>query len=199
MIPNGVDTEYFHPVKRESKEPVFLFIGSLHINPANREALLITLSQLFPMIKQNLPKAQLYVIGAGLPEYIRKDYSVSDIHFLGEVDDVRPYLTLAIAVLLPMISGSGTKLRIPTAMATGRIIITTKKGLAGFELLAGKHLLVENDIEEMAKQAVRLYHNNPWREPNEKEARRFAVDNFDWQHIFDRQKFIYDGLMAHRA
>ncbi|MFH1078814.1 MAG: glycosyltransferase [Pseudomonadota bacterium] len=199
IIPNGVDTEYFKTVKRESREPLFLFIGSLHVNPANQEALLITLSKLFPEIKRHLPNAQLCVIGAGLPEYIRKVYSRPDIQFLGEVDDVRPYFALAVAVLLPMISGSGTKLRIPTAMAAGRVIITTEVGLAGFDLTNGKHILLENDIETMAIHAVRLYHDDPWRESIEKEARQFAVDHFDWQHIFDSQKTIYDGLMAHRS
>jgi glycosyltransferase involved in cell wall biosynthesis len=195
IIPNGVDTEYFHRSKRENTTPVFLFIGSLHINPANQEALLITLSNLFPKIKRLLPDAQLYVIGAGLTEPIQRNFCAQDVHFPGEVEDVRPYFAMATAVLLPMASGSGTKLRIPTAMAMGRVIITTEKGLAGYDLMDGKHLLVANDTEIMAKYAVRLYQDSLWRDIIEKEARQFAVDNFDWKHIFDKQKLIYDNLM----
>ena len=196
IIPNGVDTQYFQPATQESTEPIFLFIGSLHINPANHEALLICLSQLFPEIKKHLPKAQLYVIGAGLPEDIRRDYDTPDIRFLGEIEDVRPYFASAIAMLMPMESGSGTKLRIPTAMAMGRVVITTERGLAGFKLNREKHLLVENDIKGMAKQAVRLYHNAQWRKSIEKEARRYVVNNFDWKRVFNLQKTIYDRWIA---
>lgn len=194
VIPNGVDTKFFSPQPRLEKKPVFLFIGSLHITAANVESLELALNYVFPRVKRQLPNAVLRVIGRGLPESVKRAHSSLDIEFLGEVDDVRPHLADSTAVLLPMRSGSGTKLRIPTAMAMGRVVITTEEGLAGFECEKGKHLLVENDLNRMADQAVRLSIDNEWREEIEHESRRFVEQEYDWERIFERQVELYESI-----
>lgn len=191
VIENGVDTQYFQPLPMTENVPNFLFIGSLHITPANVEALELVITVVFPKIKKLLPTAVLNIVGRGLPENMKRYSDLRDIHFMGEVDDVRPYFASAKAVLLPMKSGSGTKLRIPTAMAMGRVVITTEKGLAGFECENGTHLLVENDPEKMADIAVKVALDDNLRRSIEIRARTFVEKHYDWQHIFKKQIEAY--------
>jgi glycosyltransferase involved in cell wall biosynthesis len=69
----------------------------------------------------------------------------------GTVDDVRPYYRGALATVVPLRVGSGTRLKILEAMASGVPVVSTLLGAEGLEVTDGSDiLLAETPAETLA-------------------------------------------------
>src|SRR5690349_4444757 len=72
------------------------------------------------------------------------------------VADMRPYYSGALAALVPLRIGSGTRLKILEAMAAGIPVISTRLGAEGLDLEDGNHLLLADSAAAMIAAVSRL-------------------------------------------
>ena len=99
---------------------------------------------------------------------------------LGEVADAQDFMHSKDIMIVPILSGSGVRVKIIEGMALGKTIITTSIGAEGLEIENGKHLFIADNKEdfihavekciktpdickiigENARNFVVLYHNN---------------------------------------
>jgi len=146
-IPNGVDVEHFCPVSRAQKErlraefhlaesPVVVFTGRL-VSLKRVDQLISA----WAIIRQSFPKATLLIIGTGPEENALKraaypehpspadvqDDGGTGIIFLGEVQDVAPYLQTADLFVFPS-SREGLSVSLLEAMACELATIATDVG-----------------------------------------------------------------------
>lgn len=70
--------------------------------------------------------------------------------------DVRPYLEEAAVVVVPILVGGGTRLKIYEAMALGKAIVSTTIGAEGLVYTPGEHLLVADAPTAFADAMVSL-------------------------------------------
>lgn len=75
-----------------------------------------------------------------------KEYS--NIFGIGRVDDINPYIGKAKAALVPLLHGSGTRLKCLEAMALKTPILSTPKGVEGIE---SEHFIIFNNAEDFKK------------------------------------------------
>jgi glycosyltransferase involved in cell wall biosynthesis len=68
-----------------------------------------------------------------------------NIYAIGEVENMLPYISKAKAVLIPLLHGSGTRLKCLEAMALETPIISTSKGVEGIK---SKNIIIANSIQE---------------------------------------------------
>jgi glycosyltransferase involved in cell wall biosynthesis len=73
-----------------------------------------------------------------------------NITALGKVDDVKWYISVANGVIIPLLHGSGTRLKCLEAMALRTPIISTSKGVEG---VASKNFIIADSPEDF-KQAI---------------------------------------------
>lgn len=79
-------------------------------------------------------KVKLYLVGKKSKEFGRKYIrGYSNINLIGEVDEISSYISKAKAVIIPLLHGSGTRLKCLEAMALKTNIISTSKGREGIE------------------------------------------------------------------
>ena len=78
------------------------------------------------------------------------------VRVTGTVPDVRPYYAGALAAVVPLRIGSGTRLKILEAMAAGIPVISTRLGAEGLDLEDGTHLLLADSAGEMIAAVSRL-------------------------------------------
>jgi glycosyltransferase involved in cell wall biosynthesis len=83
-------------------------------------------------------------IGRGLPSCPL----VKDVHFMGEVEDMRPYLQGATVCIAPIYHGSGTRVKVLDYLASRVAVVSTTKGVEGIDdLIDGENIIIRDDVE----------------------------------------------------
>lgn len=112
-------------------ENQLLFVGSLN-SPPNYLALDWFLKKIWGEAKKRFPKLRLDIVGGGLSAQYKQSWSnFPDVSLAGRVDDLRPYYQKAVAVIAPMLIGSGSCLKVLEALRMGRSLLSTQQGLRG--------------------------------------------------------------------
>lgn len=185
IIPNGVTINPL-PAAMAVSKPVadnIFFCGSLNYHP-NFEGLHWFYEKVWPVIINGYPQAKLTVVGSGSPAAqlanLRNDKSVI---FAGMVPDVNPYYEQAAVSIVPLLSGSGTRLKILEAMSKGVPIVSTSVGAEGINYIDGKDILIADDINGFAQKVISLLKNQEKRLQMQQNARELVIKHYDWNKI----------------
>jgi glycosyltransferase involved in cell wall biosynthesis len=144
--PNVVDVAAIVPVRPAVEERRALFVASFAYEP-NRRGLHFLLEEVFPRVWAELPDARLTLVGTGLHESPSSDPRVE---VRGFVEDLRSAYADASCVVVPLLQGGGTPLKLIEALAYGLPVIATARAAAGLELRDGEHCLIAEDGEAFA-------------------------------------------------
>src|SRR5665213_1836603 len=156
VIPNGVDVQYFGTPETDPGTPRtgLLFAGSMDYS-ANVDAVVWFVNHIWPAISQEHPALSFAIVGRDPTPEVRA-LAGDRVRVTGTVPDVRPYYAGALAAVVPLRIGSGTRLKILEAMAAGIPVISTKLGAEGLDLEDGTHLLLADSASEMIAAVSRL-------------------------------------------
>jgi glycosyltransferase involved in cell wall biosynthesis len=194
IIPNGVDINYFRPMKNESKKQNLIFAASLDWYP-NEDAVIYFIKDIWPFVKKRYPTVRFTIVGRNPSRRIKK--LVKDDSFLrltGFVEDVIPFFTEADVYVCPIRDGGGTKLKLLDAMAAGKAIVTTSIGAEGLEVKNEIHLLIADDPERFALQIIRILDNPKLGNQLGENARKLVEDKYSWENIGNKLNNIYCSL-----
>ena len=187
VVPNGVDVESFsdgalaalHPAPVGSAGgTVVLFVGSMDYH-ANSDAVLWFVQQIWPTLKKRRPDARFVVAGRNPPPQISALAS-SDITITGTVEDVRPWYRCATVVVVPIRTGSGTRLKILEAMAVGVPVVSTRAGAEGILVTDGSNIILADDEKSMAQSLDQVITLPELRQQLRERGRQLVCDRYDW-------------------
>ena len=196
VVPNGVDVEYFRPVTRavdDSSPQRLLFVGNLEHRP-NAEGLAVFLDTAWPTLTARFPELELHVVGpapADEPLQLRASQRVT---FHGYVDDVRPHLAAAIAAIVPIVTGGGTRLKVLEALAAGTPVVSTKLGVEGLAIRDRHEALLTDSIAEFPDAVGTLLAKPEQRSGLSLAGRRLVEERYGWASISDTLEGIWLGL-----
>jgi glycosyltransferase involved in cell wall biosynthesis/SAM-dependent methyltransferase len=132
-----------------------LFIGHYFHNP-NEDAVWYFVTEIFPLIRQQLPGVVFHLVGSHITEKVRSLAS-RDVIAVGYVPDVSPYLDSCRVFVAPLRYGAGMKGKIGHSMSFGLPVVTTSVGAEGMKLTDGKNVLIADSPAAFARAVVRLY------------------------------------------
>ena len=147
IIPNVYETHPERILPPAAGRHELLFVGSLDYLP-NLEGLQWFLRAIWPKAKERFKDLKLTVIGKAYRELseVRRDLGeASDVEVELNVDSVLPYYRRCFASIVPILDGSGTRLKILESCSLGRPVLTTRKGVEGLDLADQRELLVFQD------------------------------------------------------
>jgi polysaccharide biosynthesis protein PslH len=183
VVPNGVDTSFFTPTGEGFLPGYLLFTGLMNYGP-NVEAVRYFADEILPLVRANLPDAELHVVGAKPgEEVLALESEALVVH--GRVADMRPFYSRAETVVVPLLSGGGTRVKILEAAAAAKPIVTTSLGMEGLSFVPGRDLVVADSPTEFAAAVRRLAGDRERRAALGRNARRVA-ESYDWRPIGDR-------------
>lgn len=143
VSPAAVNTEV-SPYKPWNKR--LAFVGS-YLHQPNIEGVDWFINEVQPLLKD---KPQLVIIGKGWPER----YQTENVTTMGFVEDLRQAIHGSI-MIVPILSGSGMRMKILEAAAMSMPIITTTVGVEGLKFKHHESCLVADTPQEFAK-AIKL-------------------------------------------
>lgn len=192
VVPNGVDIDFFTKKlklpKRNYKR--LLFVGNFNWLQ-NREAAIILIRRIWPLIKKKLPDSKLWIVGRE-PTAEIKELAGSDIVVSGDVEDIRVPYQDSDLLIAPIFGGGGTRYKILEAMASGLPVVTTEIGIAGLGAVNNVHALITDNEEKLAEYAVEVIKNTKKAQLIAKNAKKLVFDNFEWHSLSDKLDRIYE-------
>jgi glycosyltransferase involved in cell wall biosynthesis len=117
---------------------------------------------------------------------------------LGQVDDIRPYVTQASVYIVPLRVGGGTRLKILDAMAMGKAIVSTAVGCEGIKVQDGKDIMIADEPKKFAAAILQLLHDQKLREEIGANARTTAEQRYSWKIIAPELDRAYQLAIACR-
>lgn len=182
---NGIDCAHFDPdaVAREPTlaegGPHYVFTGQMDYLP-NMEAVTRMARQIMPAIRRHLPGARFHIVGRAPTAPVRSLDGLDGTRVVGEVDDTRPWLAAADAVVVPLAIARGVQNKVLEAMAMARPIVLSPDAATGIDARHSEQFLVAKDDAAFVEH-LRLLD----REPHiaaalGHEARRFVSETMSW-------------------
>jgi glycosyltransferase involved in cell wall biosynthesis len=102
-----------------------------------------------------MPEARLVIAGRSMPPEFRSTPSMG-VEVVGEVESAAEFLDRPGIATVPILSGSGMRVKAVEAMAAGLPVVGTELGLAGLGLKNGTHALIANTPKDFARSIIDL-------------------------------------------
>lgn len=194
VAPSGVRTSFYQGLPPPPDRPVAVFIGNLEYRP-NRQALQWLTHSVAPIVWRSLPAAEFVVVGGGARPRLPAA-SLGTIRFTGYVDDVRPILAAAKAVVAPVLAGGGVKFKVLEGMAAGRPVVSTSIGAEGIAAAPGREILIGDGPQAFADALVSVLADTPRARAIGEAARRRAVAAYDAVDAGNKYMEVIEELTA---
>lgn len=179
VVPNAVDLDYFAPSNTPAEPHTLVFSGTLNYRP-NLDAVRYLIDEIWPLVRHRYPDAELNLTGSTQGVDVRA-LRGPGVRLLGEVPDIRPYVSSAAAVVVPIRIGGGTRLKVLEAMAMGKPIVSTAAGCEGVSVDDGEHLLIADSAPAFASRIFEVFENASLRDALAQNGRRLVESRYSWE------------------
>jgi glycosyltransferase involved in cell wall biosynthesis len=190
----------------------FISIGNFRHQP-NWDAVLFLKQAIWPLIRKQLPQAELHIYGAYPPPKATQLHNPKQGFLVkGWAEDAKQVMQQARVCLAPLRFGAGIKGKLAEAMFCGTPNVTTNIGSEGMTMgLDWSGLTTdltqfdnqENSATDFAKHAVQLYQNEVLWQQKQQHGYQLIKTNFNKEEIqttlLARIVDIQDNLNNHRS
>jgi len=196
VVPNGADVGKLNgypaapgavqeTLGLQAGEKIVLFFGSLN-HGANAQAADLILDEIAGRLASARPQSdwRIVIAGLGRERYLSKRQGpIGDrVLFSGYVDEIAPMIKSAHVIIVPIISGSGTRFKIIEGAACGKRVISTAIGAEGLKReVFGEALLIRDEWDAFA-----LAIDWGLDQPPDLALPEAFIDEYDWEHILER-------------
>ncbi len=189
-IPFGVEPD---DAANVDVEPASLFhIGAMDWMP-NRESIEWLLDEVWPVVHREVPQAHLYLAGRKMPQKWM-DTPMDGVTVVGEVPDAGYFIAGKQINVVPLLSGSGIRVKIIEAMAAGKAVVTTTVGAQGIDYTEGENLLVADTPAQFAAQIKRLVDDQEYCHSVGEAAARLVAEHYDVKRLTAQLLQFYDKI-----
>jgi len=185
VYPNALPSR---PAPTETKGDSIVFSGNMEYHP-NRSAVRFFRREVWPLLRARRPELVWRLVGKN-PEAVRS-YTCGDSHIevTGEVEDAVRELAKSKVAVVPLLAGSGTRLKILEAWAAGTPVVSTTIGAEGLPVRDGQHLLLADGAAELAVAVERLLACSDVRESLAVAGRVLLEKEFTWEKAWRHLEF----------
>lgn len=156
--PTGID---FDEVKKSNTPPphnTICFIGALDWEP-NQEGLLWFINKVWNIVLKECPDTRFHIAGRNAPPYLNHKLNKKNIIFHGCVADAHEFVSRYNIVIVPLLTGSGMRVKLIESMALQKPIVSSYIGAEGIVHENKKYMYLAKNETEFAKYIIELLKN----------------------------------------
>jgi len=169
-------------------------LGALDWFP-NQEGLMWFVKNCWPEIKKLHPELSFHIAGRnGNPDFLKKIASPG-IVFHGEVPDAQEFINNYSIMIVPLLSGSGMRIKIIEGMAMGKAIITTSIGTEGIPTTDMENILIADKPQDVIAKTDYLLNNPSEITTLGLSARNFITDNYSDKVLAKKLTEFYNSVL----
>jgi len=176
-IPTGLSIDAY-PKTPIPTEPTLFFIGALDWLP-NQEGLEWFMDKVFDQVTKKVPGLSFHVAGRNAPKKFETKLQHPKIVYHGEVNDACRFMQKYRVMVVPLLTGSGIRIKILEGMALGRPVVTTQTGIEGIPVGNIESVKVSDDPYTFANHVVDLLDLKKDTSQIASDSRNLIIENFD--------------------
>jgi len=190
VSPGAVNTSV-RPYNGWNKKIVF--IGGYNHWP-NHEGMDWFLSTVTPLVRwADYPETELLIIGAGWPQTYGRNYNGLQVKLLGFVDDLASFAYGCI-MIVPVLTGSGMRMKILDAAAMSVPFVATSVGAEGLDFVDGESCVIGNEPSEFAKALSSLMEKDTLRKTIATQAHELYLKKYSLPALMKNRQAIYEEI-----
>jgi len=193
VFPVSLDFEKYVIDSKKTSFPTLFHIGAMDWRP-NKEGLEWFIDEIWPDIEKLNSELRFYIAGKSMQQHFY-DYDSDNLVVEGEVLDAIEFMNSKAIMIVPLLSGSGMRVKILEGMAMKKCVIATTYAAEGLNYENGKDILIANTADEFYRCILQcVTHPNRWREIGEN-ARKTVERDHDLLAISSRMLNVYQRLV----
>lgn len=178
-VPTGINPKSYP--NSPSLQPDVFHIGSMDWLP-NIDGMRWFVGEVWPELMKINSQTAFHLAGRNSDQFGLHDPQ-RGIFVEGALDDVSTMYQKHGVFVVPLLAGSGMRIKILEAMAYGKAIVTTTIGAEGIPVVDGEHLLIADHPVEFARAIQKLIASQDLRLKLGENARAFAIRHFDEESL----------------
>lgn len=191
-IPYGVNPEEFTPNYEVKEKPTLYHIGSMNWMP-NEEGIRWFLKNVWNKLMERKPEIVLNLAGRHTPKWLM-NIKKKNVKVWGEVADAKEFIKNNDIAIVPLLSGSGIRIKIIESMAMGKTVITTMIGAEGIQYSEYNNIIIADTPTKIVETICRITDNPDEIRRIGKNARKLIEDLYDNKKIIERLLIFYDEI-----
>ncbi|GIV27093.1 MAG: polysaccharide biosynthesis protein [Bacteroidia bacterium] len=194
VTPNGMDMRKFKvaPFEQQDLNTIF-FLGSLDWMP-NQQGIVWFLDNVWNKVLEKLPDIKLVIAGKNIPEWLlnRKE---KNVRYYSNVPDVKELYHSYAIMIVPLLAGSGIRVKIIEGMSFGKCIISTSIGAEGVPYEKNKNIIITDTPEEFAAAIVDCIQHPEKIKQIQQAARQTAEKHYSRESVYLPLVNLYKELL----
>jgi glycosyltransferase involved in cell wall biosynthesis len=180
VYPNAIP---LRPMPEVVVEDVVVFSGNMEYHP-NTSAVRFFRRDVWPRLRDRWPGLVWRLLGknpAAVSQFTSGD---TRIEVIGAVEDAVLELARAKVAVVPLLAGSGTRLKILEAWAAGVPVVSTSLGAEGLPVRHGEQLLLADSGAAFGESVSRLLESKELRREVGRAGRLLLEKEFTWETVW---------------
>jgi glycosyltransferase involved in cell wall biosynthesis len=175
------EAERLRDIQSEERvEGQLTFFGALD-RVANLAAVDFLVRGIWRRVREACPRVRLVIAGANPPPRLRQLCAAdSRITLTGYIPDIRNLWAATDIAVLPSLVGGGMLVKVAQAMAAGRPVVTTTRGIEGIGAPSGV-VVISDGAAVFAAETLNLLRDSERRARIGEAGRRYITEKFDWE------------------
>lgn len=192
-VPFGVEVNDYLPSNEPFEFPSLFHLGSMNWMP-NEEGIRWFVDEVWPLVHRRFPKTTLYLAGRMMPDWLKK-LEKPGIEVVGEVDDARAFIHSKAVMVVPLLSGSGIRIKIIEGMALGKAIISTTIGAEGIRYTNDLDILIADTPEAYVAAMEKCFSGPGFCRELGNQARKLILEQHSLEVVVKKLESFYQQVM----
>lgn len=168
-------------------------IGSMDWKP-NIEAIDWFLDKVWPLLHKSMPQVRLFLAGRRMPKRLL-NAQIDGVTIVGEVGDAALFMESRAVNVVPLLSGSGIRVKILEAMSMGKPVVATTVAARGIKYSDGENILIADSPQAFVEKIRQCIDNADFASKVGSSARMLIESEYNIQKQTERIMSFYNKII----